>query len=169
MEHKRVKHAAIDLLCKYRVSSPSLDSLVYLVKQLDYDVVEYSKNWKTSSASALIQELSLQTFADAGKAFIYRKQDIKLLFVCESLSSDEKQYAIAHELGHIVCGHLKEGSSCSASMEEERDANEFAHYLLRPSLKVKLLIWVKKHRALSVCIIVGIIAALFFVSIQCTK
>lgn len=160
MEHKLVKQAAADLLCKYQVRSPSLDSLVFLAKQLGFEVVEYSKNKRESSATELIQELSLQSFADAGKAFVYRNQDIKLLFVCDSLSNDEKQYAIAHELGHIVCGHLKNGSSCTASMEEEYEANEFAHYLLRPRVGVRSRVWVKTHRFISVCVLVILIASI---------
>ena len=158
MVHKQIKQAASDLLCKYQMSSPSLDSLVLLVEQLEYEVIEYSKAKRDASTETLIQELALQSFADAGKAFVYRNGEIKLLFVCDSLSNAEKQYAIAHELGHVVLGHLKAGSSLSASMEEEYEANEFAHYLLRPRISVKARVWVKKHRVLSLCVLLLIIA-----------
>lgn len=158
MVHKQIKKAACDLLCKYQMSTPSLDSLVFLVKRLGYEIVEYSKTNRDTSTEALIQELSLQTFADAGKAFIYRNGEIKLLFVCDTLSNEEKQYAIAHELGHVVLGHLREGASFSASMEEEYEANEFAHYLLRPRIGVKCRVWVRTHRLIFACILVVFVA-----------
>lgn len=160
MEHKQIKKAAFDLLCKNQVSSPSLDSLVFLVKRLGYEIVEYSKTNRDASTESLIQELNLQTFANVGKAFIYRNGEIKLLFICDTLSNDEKQYAIAHELGHVVLGHLKEGASFSASMEEEYEANEFAHYLLRPRFGVKCRVWVRTHRLIFSCILVVLAASI---------
>ena len=45
-----------------------------------------------------------------------------------------KLYALAHELGHIFCNHFSTNSQSVSSVKEEREANEFAHYMLHPDL-----------------------------------
>ena len=62
------------------------------------------------------------------------------------MTNDEKLYALAHELGHIFCNHFSKNSQSVSSVKEEREANEFAHYLLEPSCGVKVNVLLSKYK-----------------------
>ena len=64
------------------------------------------------------------------------------------MTNDEKLYALAHELGHIFCNHFSTNSQSVSSVKEEREANEFAHYLLEPSFDVKVNVLLSKYKKL---------------------
>lgn len=101
------KQVANSLLRKYKLGAPTLDEILFIIKSYGFEVIDYEIDKVCGSIDTLINELSLQSYATAGKAFTYQKEDVKLLFVCDSMSANEKRYALAHELGHIACGHLK--------------------------------------------------------------
>lgn len=61
------------------------------------------------------------------------------------MSAEEKLYALAHEAGHIFCGHLKVGNTIY-SVEEEYEANEFAHAILHPRLRDCFIQWIRDHK-----------------------
>jgi Zn-dependent peptidase ImmA (M78 family) len=71
------------------------------------------------------------------------------------MSADGKFYALAHEEGHIIFGHLCNGACDGNAVEEEYVANEFAHYLLHPPLFLKFVTTLKnnKKKALWIAII----------------
>ena len=101
----------------------------------------------------------LQFILDIGKL------SIKLIFLCETMSPSEKLYALAHELGHVYCGHLKNGLCIDADMDEEHEANEFAHYLLHPGWGEKIELFVRKHRAISIIATIIIICGIVSIPI----
>lgn len=159
------KKAAYAVLKQYKISTPTLDELLFLIKSYGFEVIDYELDSGRGSADALINELSLQSFAITGKAFTYQKSEIKLIFVCDSMTPEEKKYALAHELGHIVCGHLKNGLCNKADMTEEFEANEFAHYLLHPGAGIKVSKWVHTHKTLSLIALVVLIAGIVAIPI----
>ena len=79
------------------------------------------------------------------------------------MTNDEKLYALAHELGHIFCNHFSTNSQSVSSVKEEREANEFAHYLLESSLNVKVNVLMYKHKKLLiiVALILLVVIAVF--------
>ena len=79
------------------------------------------------------------------KHLLYQYGAISLVFLSENISTTEKLYVLAHEVGHIFCGHLKDGTM-RCSVEEEYEANEFAHMLCPPSFPSKVLRWSEKHK-----------------------
>lgn len=126
------KNAAYSLLRMHDLHGPTLDDLVGIVNTLGFEIIDYSRDEEDEDIRALIRELGISELTKTSRAFTYRKQDVKLLFLEDSMSADEKRYAIAHELGHIILGHVNSGTGFSADMEDEFEANEFAHYLLHP-------------------------------------
>ena len=126
------KNAAYSLLRMHDLHEPTLDDLVGIVNTLGFEIIDYSRDEEDEDIRALIRELGISELTKTSRAFTYRKQDVKLLFLEDSMSADEKRYAIAHELGHIILGHMNSGTGFSADMEDEFEANEFAHYLLHP-------------------------------------
>lgn len=165
-KQNRIRKTAFSVLRKHRIINPSLDDLVQIAKELGLDVIDYSKSSSDSSAEVLIRELGLESFAKSGKSFLYQNNKIKLIFLCETMDAKEKLYALAHELGHVYCGHLKDGTCCNvADMEEEHEANEFAHYLLHSGWVNKASLVVCRHKILSIIISVLIICCIISIPI----
>lgn len=165
---------AYSLLRQHMQTRLSLDDLVQIAGELGYTVIDFSQTAREGNAETLIRELGLESFARNGKSFVYRNNDVKLVFLCETMSAKEKLYAMAHELGHVYCGHLKNGACCNeADMEEEHEANEFAHYLLHPGCYAKTVTRLYKHRVLAiifaVVLILGIISIPVIRQIQLSK
>ena len=160
---KYAKEKATDVLRQYNLCDPTLDDLVYVVKCKGYEIIDFNRSNITENVAMLIAELDLTEVVRSSRAFVYQRGEIKLLFVDETMTANEKLYTIAHELGHIVCGHLKRSSLEIVDVQEEFEANEFAHYLLEPEKGIKLGKLVRsreKHRLL-----LGIVVTLFLVVI----
>ena len=100
-EYKAVKEKAYSVLRRHKLTTPSLDDLMHLADELGYTVLDYSKSSEESSAGVLIQKLGLSSFAQNGNSFVYKNNDIKLIFLRETMTANEKLYSLAHELGHI--------------------------------------------------------------------
>ncbi len=158
------KKAAFSLIKQYKLGIPSLDDIVFIIKSYGFDIIDYEFGKGQKSVDSLISELSLQSLASTGKAFTYQRGEIKLVFVCSLMTSEEKRYALAHELGHIVAGHLTSEVYNKANVTEEYEANEIAHYLLHPSIGLKAENWVYRHKSLVivslVILLIGIGAVL---------
>lgn len=152
------RKTAYRILSQYKLGVPSLDDLVGVANAQGYDLIDYSTESANQSVEALIKELSLEEIAKRGKAFVYQRKEIKLLFLCEEMTQDEKRYAIAHELGHVAMGHLRNRPSFDNSVSEECEANEFAHYLLLPGKGYLINHWIHEHKP--ACVIAIIAAAL---------
>ena len=147
------KSIAAQILKKYKLVKPYLDELVYIASENGYDIIDYSKDENLDSIITLADRLSIQPYIETGTAFTYKNNETKLIFLCESMANDEKLYALAHELGHIFCNHFSANSQSVSSVKEEREANEFAHYLLGPSFDVKVKVLLSKYKKLLTIIV----------------
>ena len=145
MSSERVIKANVKvMLSQYKLSKVTLDNLVYIIEGQGFEIIEYL-NGEDAATNRLIQRLDLVEYARSNKAFTYKCGETKFVFLYEEMSATEKLYALAHEVGHIFCGHLKDGNIC-CSVEEEYGANEFAHAILHPSIWSKPLQWFIEHR-----------------------
>lgn len=127
------------------ISRPTLDNLIYLIESHGFDIIDFDNDEPNESISALIDNLNLHKMIISSKAFTYQNGDVKLVFVCDSLTADEKKCAMAHELGHIILNHLKDGC-VTPDITEEYQCNEFAHYLLNPSPLIVISQSIRKHK-----------------------
>lgn len=169
MSEAKIK--AKSLLLQYGISKITLENLLYIVEQQGFEVLEYSQLDLTDSVWKIIENLKLTPYAQSGKAFAYQNGRTKLIFLCDELSADEKLYALAHEEGHILCGHLSVGVCDSNLVEQEYMANEVAHYLINPPIHIKL--WVKllerKKLAVAVISIIGVLAVIVIIAMTIHK
>ena len=160
---KHIRQKALQFLREFAFYTPSLEDLLTVLKKQGFDIIEYSLYDNTEAVEKLITALNLEKNILTGKALVYKSGDIKLIFVCEDLSADEKLYALSHEEGHIYCNHLQEGN-VSYSVEEEREANEFAHYVLHPTLPQQIVAFVKNYKKISVAICCLIFVAIITIA-----
>ena len=145
MDKNTPKALAAGLLRKYYVQEPTLDDIVAMITDFEYDIIDFDLTNEKSSSSVLIDRLNLRPALTSSPALTYRKGDLCLVFVNSDLDTSGKLYALTHELGHIACGHLRSGNLGNYSVSEEYEANEFAHYLLNPDKLARVYYWMKKH------------------------
>lgn len=157
------KKSANLLLRKYNLAVPSLDDLIYIVQDYGFEIIGYRLPCSSQSVVTLIEELHLQSFANSRKSFTYVNANIKLLFIFDELSNDEKVYAISHELGHIVLGHLERGACKDSNLVEEQEANEFSHYLLQSTGEKTARRWIRTHK--TIAIILGAVFLILVIGI----
>ena len=92
---------------------------VFLVGENGYEIIDFEPG--SPSAEKLFQELSLNEAVCSQDAFLYTNRNVKLLFLKDSLDADEKKFAAAHELGHIVCGHSQTSPSVKRKLRTENN------------------------------------------------
>ena len=148
------QHLANELLTRYKLKQPTLEDIIFIVGENGYEIIDFDP--ESPSAESLFQELALSEAVYSQDAFLYTNRDVKLLFLRDSLDADEKKYAAAHELGHIVCGH----SQTKPSVKEEYEANEFVHYFLNPSLRIRTRNVTIRHKWRTVGILLAILTIL---------
>ena len=148
------QHLANELLTRYKLKQPTLEDIVYLAGVNGYEIIDFDP--ESPSAEKLFQELALNEAVYSQDAFLYTNRDVKLLFLRDSLDAEEKKYAAAHELGHIVCGH----SQTKPSVKEEYEANEFVHYFLNPPQRIRLRNMTARHKWKTTGILLAILIVL---------
>ena len=101
------KQAAYKLLRHYKLASPTLDNLNFIVDEAGYDIVDYDPKNQSESFRILAEELELTPQILDQNAFVFSTGITHILFVRDNLTPEDKRLAIAHELGHIILGHLQ--------------------------------------------------------------
>ena len=151
------KQAANRLLWNYKLAIPTLDNLDFIIAESGYDLIDYDPVTPTKAFEILAEELGLTPEILQQNAFTYNTGSTKLVFLKENLTLEEKRLALAHELGHIFFKHLQNPTKGS-SVQDEYEANEFAHYLLHPSLAVRIHALLCRHAALAITAAIVIVA-----------
>ena len=127
---KRPKHLARQIQQKYRLSHPTLDNMIFLIEQQNYELVDFDPS--SESFHELCHEIGYEY--SGSPAFVYTSKNARMVFLKSTLSVEEQRIVLAHELGHILCEH----QSSSASAMEEYEAQEFAYHLLHPPVFITL-------------------------------
>lgn len=165
-KEKIIRYQAHSLLLQYRIQTVTLDNLVYIIEDQGYEIVEYGS--EDFESQHLLDKMGLTAYARARKAFTYKQGLARFVFIFEDLSAKEKLLALAHEVGHIACSHLKDGNT-ECSVDEEYEANEFAHHLLHPGLWLRIKAWLITHKksaiAVAVIVLVVIIGAVIITNV----
>ena len=150
---------AKSLLRKYKLGKITLDNLVFIIEDQGYEIIEYSLSEKHN----ILSSLNLENYSQGCKAFSYNGNGLKLVFIRDDTSANEKTYALSHELGHIACGHMKGNGTSPLDVEEEREANEFAHYIIHPDM-ITLAV-AKYHENKKLAIITMVVVACLLIAI----
>lgn len=137
-------------------------SLKSVIEKQGFTVVEFNHLYNNQDVELLIQTLSLTTAINRSRGFTYVDKHHRIVFINENLSDEEKLVVLAHEEGHIYCGHIKNSSVFGQDVQEEFEANEFVHFLLNQTKVQRLRRWVRHHKisviVTSIVLIVIVIA-----------
>ena len=106
----------------------------------------------------LIRELGLEAQCDISDGFTVRSGDRCYVFYNMEQPPGRVRFTIAHELGHVLLGHLGDGEhtvynreSSSEDAPEEHTANVFASRLLAPACVLHALGAVTPEQISAVC------------------
>lgn len=106
----------------------------------------------------LIRELGLEAQCDISDGFTVRSGDRCYVFYNMEQPPGQVRFTIAHELGHVLLGHLGDGEhtvynreSSSEDALEEHTANVFASRLLAPACVLHALGAVTPEQIAAVC------------------
>ena len=145
-------------LKKYRPAQIDVRTLQAAVEQQGYTVVRFSHLVNEANVTALIHALRLEPLVASSRGFTYASADFRLVFLHAELSGEEAAMVLAHELGHILCGHTATQAIVGQDVQQEHEANEFAHMLLHPPLSIRARLFVRRRKKLCIWLCAGLAA-----------
>lgn len=165
--NQKAKQAASELLKRHKTLQVDLDYIVFVLETVGCDIIEFAPQNNSVNVQAIVDALHLNRIISQAKSFVYQQDKLKLVFVRDDLDAEEKEYALAHELGHVICGHMDQRVSCDVSVAQEQEANEFAHYLLTPTIGFCSKKWFLRHKGLLIGAgIVGILTLILVFGVR---
>lgn len=135
----RIEHKLThEYIKRFGMGTVSARSIEQALEKQGYTVVEYSRISNQPDVETLLTSIGLKDFSRSVRAFYYHDANIRVVFVEENLSENERLVLLAHEQGHILCDPYHKSEDRSDIMCE-RSAAEIAHYLTvgTPSIKVR--------------------------------
>ena len=125
-------------ICKIPLSNETIEKII---KNQGFEIIAYNIPLDENDYSDF-DNLNLLSAVEKYQAFTYVSDRDKYVFYRSTLSSEEKMRMLAHELGHIMLGHLSaSGVRCSSGLKneapQEREADEFALEFLAPTCVLK--------------------------------
>lgn len=135
----------------------SYEGLQNAVEKQGFTVIEFNPLASDSDMQTLIDVLNISKNISSSKGFTYADRNRRLVFIHDELSEAEKTYVLAHEAAHIYLGHISAKTVIGRDVQEEYEANEFSHFLLKKSAPSKLSAWISRHKIAVICATVALI------------
>ena len=130
MDH--IKEFANQLLLDNKITALpiSADDIIRILNKAHFTVLSFYQ------ATDLIKQMRLEDSLTCD-ALTIRCAQIKAVLYRDHLPVGEKCFVLAHELGHILLGHISEGIStfhaADANITQETEADAFAYAFLAPT------------------------------------
>lgn len=162
--NNNIKKLVKTFVKKHKLTSIDYSTLSNTATDMGYTVIEFNGIFNEGDVATVIQNLDLNKNTLKARGFTYVSAEYRLIFINEDLNNEEKLLVLSHELGHIVCEHFSTTPIIGNDVKDEHEANEFSHYLLKPSSfrKTKNLIAVHRKAFITaviiLCLIVGVLA-----------
>jgi len=136
--NKNIRKAVEAFKRKFGLSTVSYKSLCAVLEKQGYTVIPFNKTVNEGDVARVIDNLNLSEYILSCNGFTFTNERYRLVFVNADLSEDEKLMVLAHEEGHIYFEHSSARPVIGNDVLQEHEANEFAHYLLHPSVLSRL-------------------------------
>ena len=159
MRVREIRRLVRELCCHYKVRQADLQTIRQIIQAQGYTIIEFDPYAADEDLDLIISRLDLGDMISRRNGFTYADTEYRLVFVNKELNENEKKIVLAHEMGHIVCGHLTHSPILGNSVIEEDEANQFAHYMIYLRtldwLRISLVLFKKKVLAavLLICIV----------------
>lgn len=162
METKEIRRLSRKIRTRYRIRKIDLKSIRQVIQNQGYTIVEFNTFDNDEETAVVIEHLDLTDLIARLKGFTYADSECRFVFLNRDLSDEEKLLVLAHEEGHIACGHLEHAPILGNSVTEEDEANQFAHYLLRPSLTDSCRVngHIYKRRVIAICLVIAAVVGM---------
>ncbi len=109
-------------------SQPNFTNLSAYINNLGWQIFLFN-----NENDAIIRQLELKEYIRHKDAFSQQLGQTKLIFMRENLPPDMLPRLLAHEIGHILLGHIStDVISPAACVQQEAEAAYFADKLLKP-------------------------------------
>lgn len=151
-----INKKVFEFITKYNCLPLSYDKLVEILHSQGFSIITYSHFSNDPETEDLLNSLHILDFASKVKAFTYVDETMRLVFILEDLSDDEKLILLSHEEGHIFLGHLlNQRLILGQDIVQEDEANRFSLLLRNPNfaIKAKIFLASKKTKVVSICTI----------------
>ena len=135
---KQVRKIAGEYLRRRISGALTSEKIISVLESQGYTVVQYNSVSNSSDISELAALLGVSEYIRSSKGFTYADSNNRIVFLNEDLSEEERVYVLLHEQGHILCRHLCEGNILGNDVVQEHEANEFVHFVLYPTLGMKI-------------------------------
>lgn len=147
------KIKAQQFLEHYNDTSINLEKLKSIIESQGYKIVYLNVLENHDAVEQLLAIIHCEEYAKVCKAFTYKDGFNQVVFIDGNLQENDMLHALAHEEGHIYCGHMEKSTCSVACVEDEWEANEFAHYILNPGTAFKLKRFFKTHKKAIIAIL----------------
>lgn len=169
MNSKSIRKKVSRFCREFSLKDVSSDSLIDAMEKQGYTVISFNNVSNDDDIRVLADSLGISEMMRHSKGFTYFSQRHRLVFIHEGLSETEKIIVLAHEEGHIYCGHSSAAPIMGSDVNDEYEANEFAHFLLSRGRAARAADMIKQHKRVSaaaaaVLLIIISAAVLFTVS-----
>jgi len=165
---REIKKKVLAFVKTERLTSFNYTSLSNAAKNLGYTIIGFTRGINDENVATLITEFQLNDLVKTSNGFIFSYGDYRLIFINYDLSQREKAIVLAHEIGHIVCKHIHTEQDIGFNVQDEYEANEFAHYLLNPSLSRIIRIWILTHKKAVLALVIFLVFVIVGTSIALT-
>ena len=118
-----IKNVAETFIKKYKLTIVDYSALKNTATEMGYTIIEYDSVYNDTDVETVIHNLDLGQVVLQSRGFTYADKNHRLIFINEELTEDEKVLVLAHELGHIECGHLSSQHIIGRDVIEEHEAN----------------------------------------------
>ena len=144
----------------HRLAAVNYDELRAAVEKQGYTIIEFNHLDNDANVMSLLGALQLEELAAKAKGFTYADAHQRLIFLHEGLGEGERILVLAHEAGHIVCEHFRTAPIIGKDVQDEYEANEFAHYLLNPGSWNRTFTWCRRHGILVASVVLTVLMIL---------
>ena len=156
MKNNTAKQNAKSFQREFSIYSITYPALKEAVEKQGYTVVEFNHIYNEEAVACLIDALNISDAVLRSRGFTYADCNHRVVFIHEDLSDDEKLMVLAHEEGHIYCRHMNTSPIIGQDVQDEYEANEFAHYLLNPSHPGRVKCILRRHKKAVLISIIGL-------------
>ena len=138
LKYKNARDASWEILIELQITELPV-KISRVIRALNIPLYRYSEN------QDLMDNSDLGKIAITADAFTILMDDALAIFYDDKKPPNRVRFTLAHELGHIICGHLSAAASITAKNKEpddqdddkETQANIFASRLLSPAYVLK--------------------------------